>query len=276
MPLQRLAALRGVAPRTLREHLRRLEEDGLLVRHAAGQQGLTLRLTAGSPASTAPSRALLAWPGPDGSGTAAGQGVPPNVVAPAMDGSALRRSIDLLSAAGVYPQVARTLARKPWVTPDLIAAWVYELQSIRAVRHLPAVLAHTLRDADRCLPPPESEPIGPAPAARRPQAVSQEDECAPGASMAEPSGDRAMALALWDAARPALAGGLPQAADTLWLQAAWPLSCADGVLLIAVPTTIGADWLNLSGVPRCRGALEQSLGPSLSLRFVPAGLNDGR
>lgn len=345
LPLDRLADLRRIAPRTLREHLARLEGLGLLTRVYAGQAGLSIHVTqeerddspdAGREGECVPCPAE----GPTG------QPVSAQVL----------ESVSLLSRAGVYPQLARSLARKPWVTPDLIAGWVYELRHIRAVRALAAVLVHTLQDPERCLPPPEM-PAGTPNAGRRLDPCSGEevDACqAPSDECRRPDGDEREAqgmrsmtrltassrtsafslpserkgarvvhegqsagyradaadsdvrsppgrlervqlsrpreesadhrpgfsarapehAVLWEAVHRALASRLPAEMDALWLRRARALSYSDGVLIVAVPTTIGAEWLNLAGAPRARDAIQQVAGTRLVVRFVPAGLRE--
>lgn len=338
LPLSRLADLRRIAPRTLREHLARLEGLGLLTRVYAGQAGLSIRVAPVEP------------------GTTTGRGPAAERVPPTESGSPMQSvnervvdSVALLTRAGVYPQLARSLARKPWVTPELIAAWVHELRHIRAVRVLAAVLVHTLQDPERCLPPPAPPTASQRPLpdgrlrparhlyaledGRQPQDSDGEEtemNALPGGSTdadglaspgeqdrpassrlvrehadpAEQEGagstlaslpppplervqlSRAPAqpgayssrngehAALWEAVHRALASRLPAEMDALWLRRARPLSLSDGVLIVAVPSTIGAEWLNLAGAPRARDAIQQAVGERMTLRFVPAGLRE--
>jgi len=71
-----------------------------------------------------------------------------------------------------------------------------------------------------------------------------------------------------------MAGRLGPDVDRVWLEHARPLSCADGVLILGIPTALGAEWLNLAGVPRCYEAIQEAAGRPLLLRFVPAGARD--
>jgi hypothetical protein len=316
LPLARLADLRRIAPRTLREHLARLESLGLVTRVYAGNAGLSLRVVPAPQESDAE-------PAPAGEHMAGAEAGPH---APLVSDD-VRKSIALLTRAGVYPQLARTLAHKPWVTPDLIAAWVHELRDIRAVRVLAGVLVHTLQDPERCLPPPDpqtavrllhEDACDPYPGARPrdrmrdgdasesvaiPQAEARPVEtrgarmaCARPTGIAQTTlervllsrpGDPPSALprdrapqsaaehvALWNAVHRAMASRLPAEVDTLWLRRAHALSLSDGVLIVAVPSTIGAEWLNLAGAPRTREAIQQAAGRSLIVRFIPAGLRE--
>ncbi|MGI6366779.1 MAG: hypothetical protein ACOX2L_00220 [Anaerolineae bacterium] len=172
---QTLAALahqRGLAPRTLREHLARLERSGLLCRTSCGRAGLALSLPpvaapASGPPPAAPLRAPLWGPAP-----AQRSGAPAPQEAPAQDaggqGAAAARpaeghSAALLQAVGVYPVVARRLAQQPWVTPEVIRGWVRLLQGNAAVRNLAAVLVYRLQDPRRCLFPQEARRLPPEP-----------------------------------------------------------------------------------------------------------------
>ncbi|MHB1317881.1 MAG: hypothetical protein ACYCYF_04590 [Anaerolineae bacterium] len=298
MPLSRLADLRRIAPRTLREHLARLEGLGLLTRVYAGQAGLSIRILA-APSDPDPARDPL-----DESLLPAASGPPVQPVS-----GLVRDSIDLLTRAGVYPQLARSLARKPWVTPDLIAAWVHELRHIRAVRVLAAVLVHTLQDPERCLPPPAPPAVAPrsgqdgerdAPAGSRPLSEQSfpgqaEHASSAGSRLAETPPERVQLSrsvevsthsapssmhvspepgALWECVHHALASRLPAEMDALWLRRARPLSLSDGVPIVAVPSNLGAEWLNLAGAPRCYDAICEAAGRRLLLRFVPARVRD--
>ncbi|MFO7696960.1 MAG: hypothetical protein R6X16_07375, partial [Anaerolineae bacterium] len=316
LPLSRLADLRRIAPRTLREHLARLEGLGLVTRVYAGNAGLSLRVVPAPQESDAE-------PAPAGEHMPGAEAGPP---APLVSDN-VRKSVVLLAHAGVYPQLARILAHKPWVTPGLIAAWVHELRDIRAVRVLAGVLVHTLQDPERCLPPPDPPPAvrllheharDAYPGARPRDGVCDidasgriglpEDEaCAPetnagpvacarltGIAQTTPErvllsrpGDSPSTLprdrapqntgehtALWSAVHRAMASRLPVEVDTLWLRRAHALSLSDGVLIVAVPSTIGAEWLNLAGAPRTREAIQQAAGRSLIVRFIPAGLRE--
>jgi DNA-binding transcriptional ArsR family regulator len=314
LPLSRLAALRGLAPRTLREHLARLEQLGLVSRGYRGNAGIALNVLA-DPLSP-----------PGGSSERTADAAPPTLLQPrdrvrrdagAWDDDTVRENVAALTGAGVYAQPARALARKPWITPGLITAWVDELRRTGAVRNLAAVLVHTLEDPERCLPPPaeparwfshddahhnrageESVPevyspgeglkeqaggadaaeglargLGAAEAPRQVRetrervllthAPAANEDCASGLS------------ALWASVHAVLAERLPPDADRLWLRRARPLCLSDGVLIVAVPSTLGAEWLNLAGAPRCYDAISEAAGRRLLLRFVPAGARDG-
>jgi DNA-binding transcriptional ArsR family regulator len=341
LPLSRLAALRGIAPRTLREHLARLEALGLVTRRYCGNAGISLTVSedlaprpAGEPDRMF-TKVSAALPSPDD---------PLWPDASVWDNDAVRAKVGLLTRSGVYAQPARALARRPWITPELITAWVDELRRTEAVRNVAAVLVHTLEDPARCLPPPiavaarAGDPPDCRPhrtsAARYDQAPKEQGTMrldAPaepdadrdhsvsdaiggggralrepptgGADMGIPPGQHSEtrvervqlsgayrpvappgppirtresddAVALWEVVRQAMANRLPADVDTLWLKRAHPLGCSDGVLLVAVPTTLGADWLNLTGTPRCREAIQRSTGTALIVRFVPAGLHE--
>lgn len=323
LPLDRLAALRGIAPRTLRDHLAGLERLGLLERRYAGQLGIALcvlsvsepeegcELEAGSFA------AVAEWRSDDAAG------------APGAD------KVALLTAAGVYLPVARALASRPWVTREIIAAWIEELRRVPAVRNLAAVLVYRLQEPSRCLPIPgqgsgpgvapaplhdreqrrSGDPGGPHAAAGAPHdIVSRNEPVEPGRADAahsargpaesadhvtasgsaverrraalpqpmEPSdsdppteaGATDALVALWERIRLAMATRLGADVNRLWLERARPQSCSDGVLLLTVPTALGAEWLNVAGAPRCYDAICEAAGRRLLLRFVPANARD--
>lgn len=323
LPLDRLAVLRGIAPRTLRDHLARLEHAGLLQRRYAGQRGISLCVLSQAEAEegcTPEAGAVEALAGPSDSAASA-PGVAPDKVA-------------LLTAAGVYLPVARALAGRPWVTAEIIAAWVEELSRISAVRNLAAVLVYRLQEPSRCLPLPRhdsdhgamrvrqhargnrdswdaEEPemtilghrdvegrdraaqlgralaghpardaVGSAAAVAGTNAgervrvqFSRGEEQADAELRAVDSAADAV-VALWEPIRVAMATRLGPDVDRLWLQRARPQSLSDGVLLLTVPTALGAEWLNLSGAPRCYEAICEAAGRQLLLRFVPAGSRD--
>jgi len=290
LPLAQLAALRGVAPRTLREHLARLEERGLLRREYAGQAGLMLQVVDSSVPVD-----------------------PPEVgEQPAREDADRRgRALALLMEAGVYQRTARELVQLPWVEPELVRAWVQALRCKRAVRSVPAVLVHTLRNPARCLPPPHQRSRSPGVdrggRGERNAGGSPEEPCtAPqGATVkAWPAGDDGrvaywrvqlaepaaepeapdeddeaageLLASLWEQAREAMAVRVSAEMDRLWLEPAWPLCYSDGVLVVAVPTPLAAEWLNGAVSRSILEAIQRSSGTRLALRFVPAGLNRHR
>ena len=297
VPLAQLAAERGLSPRTLREHLARLEALGLIERVHAGQSGLSLR----RPEPVCPR-------GPDGSPDGPADAAP-------RGNDPASEILALLTRAGVYPQVARALAAEPWVTVELVSAWIRTLERNQLVRNLAAMLVHTLQDPARCVPapaPPAGRFSGPGTHARIEEVpMPKPGDAVPawsgeqdGEREAEPSTrewpaaargaaeTRARALLardrppeedgsarlteLWARVRAVLSERLPAGADELWLQHARPQCLSDGVLIIAIPSTMGADWLNLSVVPRSHKNIREAIGRPLLLRFIPAGLRDYR
>lgn len=222
LPIAKLAALRGVAPRTIREHLRRLEELGCVRRRRVGPRGLALTLVRGRPTDC--------------------DAVPEQEA----DRDAC---VTVLTEAGVYPQLARELAHRPWVTAALAAAWIAELEATPGIRNLAAVLVHTLRSPERCLPAPKPRP--------------------PPIQTATPESDHGLSGLPWDALRAALCQQLPDPC-ALWLEKARPLALGDGILVIAVPNALAAEWLMVRGMGRAQAAVAEVTGRRLSLRFVPA------
>ncbi len=324
LPLAALAALRGVAPRTLRAHLARLEQLGLLERRYAGQCGISLHITAAAGECDGPGREAprpLSQVTPERSDGRVDRPVDADragrAVEAANSDAKAAEAVALLTAAGVFPRVAAALGAKPWITPEIIAAWIHELGRVREVRNLAAVLVYRLQDPARCLPPPgagtpdgpalgrvlggraardhcaDNERDGPGPATSGDVGAAKDVGAAqpvrPGArlrvllSRAVPEGEPSSAevvspseplAALWERVRQAMAGRLGPDVDRVWLEHARPLSCADGVLILGIPTALGAEWLNLAGVPRCYEAIQEAAGRPLLLRFVPASARD--
>ena len=185
-------------------------------------------------------------------------------------------TIQHLVSAGVYSTLARKLARRPWVTPDLVDAWAQELRANRKVRHVGAVLATLLRRRETCLPPPEiSDEDTPVEAFAVEPTEEVDDLDAPDAAPGEalPNAVPARSRATWDEVLNRLRQLLGDEAVNVWLGQSVPISCEDDVLVVAVRSARAVDWLGHRYYTEIRDVLRQVTGEPLQLRFVAARLN---
>lgn len=178
-------------------------------------------------------------------------------------------SLQALELAGVYPSPARRLARLPWVTPGLVRAWIAALRANPKVRHVGAVLVTVLSDPDRCLPGPPGwqEEAQQEDEEAREEEPLQEGEHDPPEEEPSPSQDSAFP---WEAVVARLRETLGEEAVAIWLAESYPLSAADGVLVVALRSAYAVDWMAARGyLPTC-AALREVTGERWQVRFVVA------
>lgn len=254
-----LGAACGLSTRSIDAHLRILREAGY-VRTVPGRAGLPLIL--------APQHL------PDGAGRplpeqAAQRPAPSPQAAPQLVGvpteantqEQLLLTIKLLSEAGVYPSVARRLAREPWITPELVAAWVAHLQRSSHVQHLGGVLTALLRRPETCLPPP-LPPDPPAPLPPWPEDdVGDEGQGPAGDAPTDPLAEP------WARMLAGLRTHMGAQQADVWLRDARALSCNDGVLVIGVRSSYAADWLGSRYEVLVRELAADAWGQALTVRF---------
>jgi DNA-binding transcriptional ArsR family regulator len=275
--LSELAEERGLAPRTVREHLRRLEELGYIRRQQAGRRGLVLSaVRQPNPGHTAAESREIR---PNGrtlsiEGASVSERVSKTERQKRSDKKDLLLSMRLLTDAGVYPQLARELARLPWVTPDLVEAWIVELKSRSAVRKVPAVLVRTLRRRDRCLPVPPRRQAAPEQLTDKAEGTPQ--AAAEAAIEADPAPfNNGLGDLPWREVLVRFSERLGPRAEALGMPRAAALALSDGVLIIGVPSALAADWLMTRMQKLARETVQEVTGRELGVRFVPGGLNMG-
>ncbi|NLV75154.1 MAG: hypothetical protein GXY52_10830 [Chloroflexi bacterium] len=251
---QELADARGLALRTIDTHLCALRNAGL-VANTPEHEGLPLilklklppglRAAVGAPNSAPPqmSESGSCSGGTASSSSATGPSHPPESSAYA-----------LLVRAGVNPSVAINLASRPWITPELVSAWVRHLKANRQIRHTGAVLASILQHADIGLPP-EQEADEPAPK----PAVLRRRQRLP----------RVRIGALqWDTLFQKLIEAFPEEHLEVWLEDSYALSFRDGPLLVATHSWISADYLRARNPARYSPLLSELEGTPVTLRFM--------
>ncbi|MCE5258321.1 MAG: hypothetical protein LLG44_04575, partial [Chloroflexi bacterium] len=123
-----LANLRGLSPRAIDAHLAALRRAGY-IRNIPEREGLPLVLVPrplpGVRAIAPSQQTASAMPGEtaDNGGGSSSRSLPP------LHLGSESSSYSLLVRAGVYPSVAITLSQRPWLTPELVQAWVEHLRS---------------------------------------------------------------------------------------------------------------------------------------------------
>jgi hypothetical protein len=194
------------------------------------------------------------------------------------DPETLALAVERLEEVGVYPGLSQRIAQLAWVTPELIEAWIARLSRQRQVRHLAALLVAVLRDPTRCFPAPPLPAGSPAPE----DALGEADGDWPdqdGSALSDGEGDSRVDAAsartvnlpfAWDDWLLALRARLGQQSVDTWLADAQPVSWADGVLVVALPSAMGVDWLT-----RCYGreldlAAREVAGGPVNVRLVTA------
>ena len=203
-------------------------------------------------------------------------------------GSLLEATYRAILKAGVYPQLARRLASQPWVTLDLVRAWVQSLSSARGVRHVGAVLASVLQQPEtaECAPMPTqlgrspTEPDGTFPEGADnaecdpPPEPPEEGPCAsgmdsdPGGGHADPAGTQPSSAHAWARVLDVLRQTIGEQRVAVYLRDSGPLSCEDGTLVVAVHSTLAQDWLESRHYAALCAAVEQVTGQRLRLRLV--------
>ena len=166
--------------------------------------------------------------------------------------------VERLEDAGVYAGLSQQIAGLPWVTSDLIDAWVWQLKQQRRVRSLGAVLASVLRDRGRCFPAPALPSTEELPEAR--------DQLLP-LSSARPEPTLPFDWTEWIASLREAIGDRPV---DLWLEEAYPVSHSDGVLVVAVTTPFGVDWLSNQRQRELDASASELAGTGVKVRLVTA------
>ena len=303
-----LAALRGLALRTVDAHLRSLRAKGY-VRNAPGREGLKLiliptaleaadvpapeRSPAALPPSAPPSASPCSphegprpaeHPGPlHGRPRAAtppasppagpDDGAEKDKLYPAKGKEELLAISNRLRSAGVYPVVAARLAGEPWVSLELVEAWIGALRQRPHVRQLGGLLAAILRKPETCLPAPSAPPPPPAHAGREedegppPEAPDEEGEAEEDESPPSPFPQDRLP---WERVLALLRQRLGEEPVRVWLGGSAPLGLAEGRLIIALRSPLGADWVQKRYWRQIQEAVEEVAGRPLELRFVVA------
>jgi hypothetical protein len=253
MTLPELAGLRARSVRTVQRHLRALVTLSLIQEESAARTAAP-RDGAQAPVTPPVPGARVWWlqhaPVAPAAATADAPPLPP--YAPAVSA--------MLQRAGVYQGVAQKLARSPWLTPDLAAAWERHLRADRRVRNLAAMLTYTLEAPERCLPLPvaplrdeQGGRAGPSPGVvRRPRRVSVETRHA------------------WRRALSLLSPRLGARAMHLGLAASQPVAYDGRVLVVAVPTASSAELLALEHGAALNAAAREAWGKAVQVRLTPA------
>ena len=175
-------------------------------------------------------------------------------------------------SAGVYPVVAERLAREPWVSLEMVEAWIGALRRQPHVRQLGGVLAAILRKPETCLPPPC--PVGtglkPVPTPLPPD----EDPPTQKPSEDAPAEDHPPCDLLWEQVLALLRQRLGEERVKVWLSGSAPLAIAEGRLIVALRSPFGVDWVQNRYYRDIQAAIEEVTGRSFRLRFILAG-NEG-
>ncbi len=226
MTLPELAALRRVLVRTLLRHLAQLQVAGLV---------------APAPDVAEPQRAWLPRHLADASSAAAG---------------VVRRLVE----AGVYPGLAQQLAHLPWVTLEVVDAWIAALRAERGVRQVGGLLVGILRNRERCLPPP-----GP----RHEPAASAESPT-PARSVRRTTRRRPQEDAAWARVLERLRAMLSEDEVRMLLAGSHPISLDERVLVVAVKSPYAVDWFRNQRLLVLNEAASAEWGRSVTVRLTLA------
>jgi hypothetical protein len=246
LTLAEVAGLRARSVRTVQRHLRALQDVGLIreeetARTAQGARVWWLQHAPVGPSSTVAS-------------DAATEAAPLPPYAPAVSA--------MLQRAGVYQGVAQKLARSPWLTPGLAAAWERRLRADRRVRNLAAVLTYTLEAPERCLPVPIAPlPGEDLPLANPPPSIRARRRRATVSPEVGETWSRALGL---------LSTRVGPRAMALGLTASRPVAYDGRTLVVAVPTAGAADLLWLEHGAALDAAAREAWGRAVRVRLAPA------
>lgn len=308
-PIRRreLAAMRGVALRTVDAHLHSLRAKGY-VRNAPGRAGLTMVLiisaledsgaeVGSGPVAEVPSAHEPAPAGPCDPHGGSRRG---DLRAVGREKAAERRAVascgegderleqaraspksseELIAIsrrlvrAGVYPPVAERLAREPWVSLGLVEAWIQALGRRPHVRRLGGLLAAILRTPESCLPSPSLAP--PSPPAEGATDGEVASAARPPAPPLERGGGEEGLLLPWEQVLALLRRRLGEERVETWLKGSVPLGIAEGRLIIALRSPLGVDWVQKRYWRQIQEAIEEVSGRSWPLRFVVAASETG-
>lgn len=253
-----LAELRHCSMRAIDAHLAALRRAGL-VDNAPGRVGQALVLVPrplpGLRALAPESPAAMARPEPPAYPPLTTDGEP--------------SAYALMVRAGVYPAIAVTLSQRPWITPELVQAWINHLRGARHVRHPGGLLASLLRRGDIGMPPP------PVPADDEGDTAPRDADAAAD-DPAEDEPDLAELGSTWDELRERLAAALPQRSLATWLEGSRPVLWDGRVLVIGTRSWLAADYLKQRGTAELDKVLTELTGRPVSLRFQAARIAAGR
>lgn len=253
-----LGELRQLSPRAIDAHLAALRRAGY-VRNAPERDGLPLVLIprplpgmrAMSPLVPEPAQAPTAEIAGSDGGTTSSRAY-----------SLLKEenpsSYSLLVRAGVYPAIAVTLSQRPWMTPELVQAWIEHLRGERQVRHLGGLLASILRRGDIGMPPP---PV--------PDDDDDDDEtdAKPAPTRPIPTPDLTPLGKTWPEMVAHLIQHLPQSRLDEWLAESVPLAWDGRYLLVGTRSWLSADYLSQRNTLALNQALGELLGRPIILSF---------
>jgi len=183
--------------------------------------------------------------------------------------------IKRLTAAGVYPVVAERLAREPWVTLELVEAWVRALRQQPRVRHLGGLLTAILRQPATCLPPPLT-PVytGASPSSEAPgggKDTSEPVQDAIGASDEPPAEEAPPCDVPWEEVLGRLRQRLGAKRVEVWLDGSLPLCLEDKQLVIALRSPFAVDWVRNCHKRDIEAALKEVTAREYRVSFVVAG-----
>ncbi len=299
LPVSRreLAGLRGIALRTLDAHLAALRAKGY-VRNAPGRAGLKMILipTMFDSAQQPSPDAVSPTPADNGDPQQANQPAQPAPDAqpvrphppPASCDVGMEKKLNTpvgkeellllikrLTAAGVYPVVAERLAREPWVTLELVEAWVRALREQPRVRHLGGLLTAILRQPATCLPPPLA-PVytGASPSSEAPgrgKDTSEPVQDAIGASDEPPAEEAPPCDVPWEEVLGRLRQRLGAKRVEVWLDGSLPLCLEGKQLVIALRSPFAVDWVRNCHKRDIEAALKEVTGREYRVSFVVAG-----
>ncbi|MHB1356179.1 MAG: hypothetical protein ACYCZF_09420 [Anaerolineae bacterium] len=250
-----LGDLRQLSPRAIDAHLAALRRAGY-VRNAPERDGLPLVLI---PRPLPGMRALspLATelaPAPTAE-IADSDGSNPSSRLNSSSSEENLSSYSLLVRAGVYPAIAVTLSQRPWITPELVQAWVTHLRGERQVRHLGGLLASILRRGDIGMPPP---PV--------PDNDDDDDDAAVSVrSISRP--DLTPLGKTWLEMKDHLIECLPQLRLENWLAESVPLAWDGLYLLVGTRSSLAADYLSKRNTLVLNRTLGEFLGQPIFLSF---------
>ena len=258
-----LGELRQLSPRAIDAHLAALRRAGY-VRNAPERDGLPLVLIprplpgmrAMSPLVSEPTRAPTAEiAGSDGGTTSSKLN------------SLLKEdnpsSYSLLVRAGVYPAIAVTLSQRPWMTPELVQAWIEHLRGERQVRHLGGLLASILRRGDIGMPPP------PVPDDDDEDDEDDEDDVSPAPIRTIVKPDLTALGKTWPEMLTYLIQRLPQSRLDEWLADSVPLAWDGRFLLVGTHSCLSADYLSQRNSLAINQVLSEFIGRPIILSFKP-------
>jgi hypothetical protein len=251
-----LGELRQLSPRAIDSHLAALRRAGY-VRNAPERDGLPLVLIPRPLPGMRAMTPLVPEPAP----------LPTAEIAGSDGGTTSSRAYSLLKEdnpssyslmvrAGVYPAIAVTLSQRPWMTPELVQAWIEHLRGERQVRHLGGLLASILRRGDIGMPPP---PVL--------DDDDDEDDAKPSPARPIPTPDLTPFGKTWPEMVAHLIQRLPQSRLDEWLAESVPLAWDGRYLLVGTRSALSADYITQRYSLAINKVLGELLGRPIMLSF---------